>query len=758
MGTNSKSSHQSYITAPTATVDEESSLAALAADALASLAPPPVPEPAPAPEGAPRPQEPTAPDNAPAGPFDPEAMTGAEGPASGAATLPPEELIDEPQEPSADAAADVEAQPEPEPVEEEPVTQAQGLEEPQAMPSDEPAGEWQDALTPLPEQLPLGEAFGIPVMVSGLELEGSALTLMSYVDGEGSREVLTATVSPEAEAALLDALSSSGTKMVTVESIATVQERLQLDKDLGIAEKIAQAAKSVNHKLKNGTEIPQHTLDYLQEAVAAMDTAATSTLSGPESAQQLTGMLAHYQSTIDAIQTHLDGNGLPYTEGGKIPLTTAYLHPTTKTVTTEVPAPVGEAEPGVVPSSVQKASRIQASVDAEGKVHWNGSDRELQNTGSEYALDLGDGYSAVYRPHEAPNGHAPAPYSMRGQLEIVAPAGAGHGEHLVGKLAALNLSAAPATAAEGELAYLKANVSAQELGKKAEVAAAMNAGAHLAEMHVQELFHAEGHRAVGLDAQGLSALAREFQARAARAAIPAHTALLRDAVAKATGHGSGDALASSPGYQPAPAANAGWLTWSRFDVTGNPGAVSDAFAGRALIHTGDSDKIVSMLRSGVLASTERRRSMGIPNVGQSEGEDMDTGGAKSVFLRVADQAAINSPGHYRISVVWGDPVTVMSDASAYGFNSDKFGVVNPDHGKFAKPVRSPQKIAGFSSSGNEVMFAHGIDLRGPAGPTGIVTGTDHDRTRVLATLKAQSVTHLGELPIEQAVTVKGLGS
>lgn len=741
MGTNSKASHQPYVTAPTVT-EPDGALATLATGVLAPLAPASEPPPEPPDDLIDDPVSPPSP------PSDPEPQPAE--PDSGSEELPTAESLEAGTEPAPAPAPPPELEPEGQSALTEPESTA-GMEE-----SGFSAGEssWQDALTPLPEELPVGQAFGVPVMVSGLELEDSALTLMSYQDEDSAREVLMATVSPEAEAALLDALSTSGTKMMTIETSQDVMERLDIDKDFKVAEHLATAAKSVNHKLKNGMEIPEHTQNYIQEAQKALDQAAMTATSGPESAAAQTAMVSHYQATLDAIQAHLDGNGQPYTEGGKIQQTTPYLHPTTQTITTEVPAPPGEAEPGTVPASVQKATRINATVDAHGKVQWNGADRQEQKEGAEYALDLGDGYTAVYRPHEAPpGGHDKPLYSTRGQLEIVAPPGSGHAEQMIGKLNSLNLSAAPASAAEGELAYLKANVSAQGLGTNPEVAAAMNAGSHLAEMHVQELFHAEGHRAVGLDAQGLNTLAREFHTRAARAAIPAHTAVLREAVAKATGHASGEALAQHPGYQPTPQATSGWLTWSRFDVTADPGKISSAFAARALTHSGESEHVLKMLRSGVLASTERRRTMGLHGVGQSEDSDIGTGGAKSVFLRVVGEEA-TAPGHGTIKLMWRDPVALMSNASAYGFNADNFGVTNPEHEKYSPPERDPVKIAKFTYSHNEVMFRHGIDLYGPAGSSRIITGDSDTRAQVLDVLHERGVTHLGQLPIEQAVRVK----
>ena len=70
-----------------------------------------------------------------------------------------------------------------------------------------------------------------------------------------------------------------------------------------------------------------------------------------------------------------------------------------------------------------------------------------QANGKEYAIDLGDGWSAVYRPYAA-NDPGSTEFSMRGQLEVHAPVGAGHGKQLVDRLEQLHLVNAPMTAAE----------------------------------------------------------------------------------------------------------------------------------------------------------------------------------------------------------------------------------------------------------------------------------------------------------------------
>jgi hypothetical protein len=739
MGTNSKSTHQSYVTAPTA-VAEPAALAPAAGQAVLD------------------------PDL-----LSPAVLAGFEGLEIGGAGAGPEAI--EPEQPVPEPAPESEPEPKPEPAATLPVEEPEPEPEPEAEPTVEESAQavlkaqaaqelWQEAATPLPEELPVGKPFGVPVMVGGLELQDSAVTLMSYADGEGSREALMATVSPEAEAALLDALSASGVKMIPVESTEVVQARLATDKLLQIDEKVAKAAKAANGKFKHGEEMDETCWAAFNAAVDAVNEASqqATTMAGedPVTAQAVASMVEHYQATTEAIYEQNE-NPQPYLSGGKVAHTTPFLYPTEQVVTTMVPAPPEEAGVGQLPASLRAVSRIKASMDEDGSIHWNGKSRTNateNEKGKEYVIDLGEGYTGVYRPHHAPEGHAQVPFSMRGQLEITAPAGPGHGQELVGKLAALNLPAAPAGAAEAELTYLKANITAQGLAGNDGVAAALGAGAHLTEMHVQELFHAEAHRAVGLDAHGLDALAREFQARGAKAAIPAHTGVLREAVAKATGYAGGESLAQSAGYQPTPQATAGWLTWSRFDVTGDMQKVDAAFKNKALTHTGGAKSVKEMLRAGFLASTERRRTMGVANVGMSEGADMHTGGANSVFLRVKSAKSGFTHGH-GITLVWDQPGAMLADASVYGYNADMYGAVNPTSKDLSSMTRNPHQIAKFTASNNEVMFRNGLDLHGAAAPSRIITSSAEERIEVLGIFKAQGVTHLGGTPVEQIVKQGG---
>jgi hypothetical protein len=81
----------------------------------------------------------------------------------------------------------------------------------------------------------------------------------------------------------------------------------------------------------------------------------------------------------------------------------------------------------------------------------------------------------------------------------------------------------------------------------------------------------------------LHTLARDFQLEAAARCLPKKVALVRDAVAKVSGYADGQSLAESSGYDPVPKQSGGWLTWGRFDVTGNTGALQKAWSARVFI-------------------------------------------------------------------------------------------------------------------------------------------------------------------------------
>ncbi|MBO2448675.1 hypothetical protein J4573_16355 [Actinomadura barringtoniae] len=595
-----------------------------------------------------------------------------------------------------------------------------------------------EALTPIPETPPEGLGVGVPVLVGGADLADSTATLISYASPSGPREVLLATVEQNAEPKLMEALAVSATVMVPVQVTEQVTGRLPLDKDKQLYEQLEKAVISVNHKIKSGKEIPEHTKDYVTTALDAV----TAVSGNANVSDAEVAMAAYYGDRLELIQSHIADTAL-----GKVPFIAPYETTGEVTITKHVPAPLGDEAQGL-PTTLRDAQRIRAKVDpTTGVASWDGTSRTTA-TGSEYLVGLGDGYTAIYRPYAA-NEKSGAEYSLRGQLEIHAPAGAGHGKHLVRNLGNLHLVNRPMSAAEGEWTYLNNNITAQGLATAPSVSKAVAQAKHLEELELQEIFHTQAHLAVGLDEPALQSLARDFQLEAAARCLPKKVKLLRAAVATATGFPDGEALAASPSYDPAPKVSGGWLTWGRFDVAGSSAKLTHAWSGKRLIHHVSGGNLASMLTAGVLTSTERRAVMGVkPGKGMSESSDKRTGGANSVFLR-----ATSAPNPTGPALVWDDPTTLLSRSDYYAYGSDHFGCLNPKSGHSTSgQTRDPYKIAQFKGSSNEIMFKHGIDLLGTEAPSRIVCSSPAQRQQLLDIFAAKEITHLAGKPVTEIVT------
>ncbi len=138
--------------------------------------------------------------------------------------------------------------------------------------------------------------------------------------------------------------------------------------------------------------------------------------------------------------------------------------------------------------------------------------------------------------------------------------------------------------------------------------------------------------------------------------------------------------------------------------------------------------------------------MGIkPGKGMSEGADMGSGGAKSVFLRVHTKPS-SGP-----TLFWSDPTKLLRRSDWYSYNGDHFGSLNPQSGHSTSGLtRDPAKLAAFSGS-NEVMFRHGVDLLGAEAPSLIKCKSEAERTSVLKLLEGKGITHLGGKAITEVV-------
>lgn len=727
MGTGGKSSHQSYAVAPTtATAPTEAAAGATATAAADTVAPD------------------TAASTSPVPPQVSEfldellgAIDTALGPDSGADPTPAGDPAETAMAGGGLAAA-----------EDEPPaagTEPPGLagETPEAVVGEEAeraAGD--EPLLPLPEQVPVGLATGVPALVGGADLVDAAATVIAYDSPDGPREVLLATVDEAAEAKLLEALADGTTEMVATQVQQQVNGRLPVDEQQQLHEQVAKAAKSVNARLKNGETVPEHVVGYL----SAAEQAVAAVQNDPSSSEDEKAMAAHYGMHLAAIRDRVDGAvTAAYTDGGKIPMVEPYLHTGMATVTTMVAVP-GQPGDGLAVTS-RDATRIQAGIDpVTGTASWDGAARSTA-AGTEYAIDLGDGYQAVYRPYAA-NDPKSTEYSLRGKLEVIAPPGGGHAHELVDRLGQLHLVNRPMTAGEGEWSYLQANITAQGLAANPAVSGALADSVQLQDLVLQELYYSHAHQAVGKTDIELASMARTLQLEAAARVLPKKVTAVREAVAVATGHADGAALAASAGYDPTPARSGGWLTWSRFDVGADVGAVQQAFKGKKLVHRLGGGGLAQMLSTGVLASTERRATMGTATgIGQSEYADKQSGGANSVFLRVSSKAA-GGP-----ALVWDDPHVLMRRADYYGYKGDHFGAINPANSHYSGAMtRDPLKIAKFGSGNNEVMFRDGIDLLGAEAPSRIVCQGAKERAAVLKLLTERGITELRGRPIDQVVT------
>ncbi|MEX2621917.1 MAG: hypothetical protein WD250_17015 [Egibacteraceae bacterium] len=599
-----------------------------------------------------------------------------------------------------------------------------------------------DALITVPDAVPVGDVNGSALLIGGADLEDSAATLVAYHHVEGPLEVLHTTVTPAAEAKLLEALALTDEHKIPVTVEKEVDGQLPLDTTHGLHQQLATVAKSVNHHLKAGDAIPEHT-----HANHAALTAQLDELDNGQATEAEQAMLAAYRAAADDIALRLDpGYDTAYAAGGKIP----HIHPhqvtATVTVTEMVPAPVDAPADGRLAASVRTATRIDPDLH-DGTTSWDGKQRSTAS-GHEYVIDLGEGYTAVYRPHAAAHGRKDPAYSHRGALEIIAPPGGGHGPAMVRRLGQLNLVNRPMSKAEGEWAYLQRNITAQQLGGHPGVAAALATADGLEEATYQQLWSDRADDAIGMNEAQLGDFGRQLLLDAEAGALTHKVAIVRDAVAKATGFSDAGALAASPGYDPTPTQAGGWLQWNRFDVAAAHAKVNAAFGQRGLAHNTSQSKLLDMFRNGgVLACTERRRLMGVkPGVGSSESADMDTGGAQSVFLRVA------GPGS-GAALYWDDPARLLRRADWYAYNGDHYGAINPSSSKFnpAKLTRDPAKLAKHNGGSNEVMFRNGIDLTGAQAPTRIACASPKMRTQLLAVLAAQGVTHLGGRPVTEVV-------
>jgi hypothetical protein len=610
---------------------------------------------------------------------------------------------------------------------------------------------WHEAVTPIPDEVAVGDPRGVPLLIGGADLEGGSATIIAYQDtkaGGSAHEVLFCTVTEEAEEKLLYALAPvQEQKLIPVENPVEFTGMHELDTQHNIFDDAKTAAISVNHHMKVGDEIPEHTVDRIKKLTDFCVNNADSEDSA------VAAMVAHYTPFVEAMEAMVKpGVEIGDYASSKIANVTPFETTYTKIETTWIPDPdQGMSHEDKLAANSRQASRVAPTVK-DGVVVWDGKHRE-NGKGKEYVIDLPGGYTAVYHPYEYEGQSKSSDhYSLRGQLEIQCPGGEGHAKELVDVLGSLNIVNRPMNGAEAEWTYLQRNIEAQGLGSNPTVGKAHSASAHLEDQVAQELMYKHASEAKGLldDEAGLQALAHRLTLEAEASALPLRVRMVRDAVAKATGFGTGKELAEHDSYRPMPRQSGGWMVFDRFDVARDESKLGKAWGSKCLHARLTGGSVLDIFRNGgILASTERRALMGIKASTMSPEADKVSGGATSTFVRVgAKKTGAWGSNH----IVWDQPLRLVARSDWYAYNGDHFGALNPhSHHSTSGKTTDPSTAASFSAGNNEMMFLNGLDLLGSDAPTRVYCSSASERDQVRKLLKGKGITELGGRLVDDVI-------
>lgn len=173
---------------------------------------------------------------------------------------------------------------------------------------------------------------------------------------------------------------------------------------------------------------------------------------------------------------------------------------------------------------------------------------------------------------------------------------------------------------------------------------------------------------------------------------------------------------------------------------------------RAIHHlwTGSAKSIYRILTQGLMCTTERY-SRGVMKSGMSSTTDIDTGGADSVFTRIANEV---ERGKMNGAVVVFKP-EVFDRTDWYSYNYDTYGSTDDEY--FVDRL-SPDTIFdkitnpnSYYSSCNEQMFRTGI---GAGFVESIEVGGSDSRDGIIAELRSMGLEEINGKPIEEVVILR----
>ncbi|MDA8064546.1 MAG: hypothetical protein M0031_03420 [Thermaerobacter sp.] len=585
---------------------------------------------------------------------------------------------------------------------------------------------------------------GVPVLAAGEDLEDMTLVVACYKapGGMDERMVLQCKVRPEAEAKLLDAVHTGQPRKAVVKRVEEREGPLPLDEERGLYAALVETAKSINRHLKEGSAVPDATLEKL----ATLEGTLHELKQGGGLGAQEQAMVGGYLQAVAETKGVLE-------QGGKTAKFQQFQGQVRVEVAEEILLPPNPSGQGL-PAYARKGSRPRVAVQSDGVVYEGREENSYY--GQEYVVDLGDGIEAVYHPQSKD-----VPYSLRGTLEVICPVGP-KDMATVGmeKLRLLHLNAEPADRVEAEAMYLERNVWAQGYLQDPGYKAVREKLEFLAQRReAQDVARLEAAGMEGLGKEERLALAKEVVLRGRRDLLKEKVGLLRGFFEAKLGLPAGG-LSKLPAYQPLPDGagpeGTGYFNWNRFDYTREK--VRGAMQGKAIGHRlvgGKQDKVRALCRiiegGGILACTEMRSRMGIKDVGMSPWEDMKTGGASYTFCRVAD--AKDECKH--MDIVW-QPEDVLTRSDWFAYPHDHFGATNPDDHRYSPGARAGdvEKLKTFADPTNEVMFKNGIGLFGQHAPSRIWVDTQAARKRVLTSFAKAGVKELNGRPVEEVVKVR----
>ena len=170
---------------------------------------------------------------------------------------------------------------------------------------------------------------------------------------------------------------------------------------------------------------------------------------------------------------------------------------------------------------------------------------------------------------------------------------------------------------------------------------------------------------------------------------------------------------------------------------------------------GNKDSVVAICKSDGLTASQYRATAGMKKCGASQDEDMMTGGADSVFVRLGTQNGriyyddCSLSGRYRIIIDSKE----LNRTDWYAHEGDRYGVSRAEDRDWQQRPSSPQFVADMKKGyrkGNELMFRHGIKKESFVG---VSCDDEDDRYRLIQAFKDAGMTEVNGINVEDFVQV-----